>query len=277
MRGGEYRSKITKSIQDKETFTRTECTSTVIYKYSSPSSFQLSENKSKYKEQLKDPLTQPFWRAETIKHNHMVTVLHSSLYLQDCTYIHTGAICSLRFILQRSKTRFRLLTWSLTMGDTPMHTFSQIHTLWGCSSAYILIFVHAYVKHTYILTHRHTHTHFNTILSSDNWHKGSPGELLGHVCFTSLHLPLCNNQVLKYHQTNQGQETSAAFPGQRHATESPDPSSLSSSYASPPPDLLGTEWIKRERENRAKKKMKRWVKEQRCKSRKVSEGVQSGQ
>lgn len=66
VRGGEYKSKITKSIQDKETFTRTECTSTVIYKYSSPSSFQLSENNSKYKEQLKDPLTQPFWRAETI-------------------------------------------------------------------------------------------------------------------------------------------------------------------------------------------------------------------
>lgn len=48
-------SKITKGIQDKETFTRTKCTSTfVIYKYSSPSSFQLSENKkSKCKEQLK--------------------------------------------------------------------------------------------------------------------------------------------------------------------------------------------------------------------------------
>lgn len=32
-------------IQDEGTFTRTMCTSTVIYKYSSPSSFQLSENK----------------------------------------------------------------------------------------------------------------------------------------------------------------------------------------------------------------------------------------
>lgn len=68
------------------------------------------------------------------------------------------------------------------------------------------------------------------------------------MCFTSLHLPLCNNQVLKYHQTNQGQETSAAFPGRRHATETPAPSFLSSSYASPPPDLLGTEWRKRQRE-----------------------------
>lgn len=86
-------SKITKGIQDKETFTRTECTSTVvIYKYSSPSSFQLSENKkSKCKEQLKDPITQLFWRADTIEHIHMVAVSH---YLQDCTYIHTGAICS---------------------------------------------------------------------------------------------------------------------------------------------------------------------------------------
>lgn len=34
-----------KGIQDKGTFTRTMCTSTVIYRYSSPSSFQLSENK----------------------------------------------------------------------------------------------------------------------------------------------------------------------------------------------------------------------------------------
>lgn len=35
-----------KGIQDKETFTRTKCTSAVIYKFSSPSSFQLDENKS---------------------------------------------------------------------------------------------------------------------------------------------------------------------------------------------------------------------------------------
>lgn len=82
-------SKITKGIQDKETFTRTKCTSTVvIYKYSSPSSFQLSENKkSKCKEQLKDPITQAFWRADTIEHIHVVAVSHCSLYLQDCTYI----------------------------------------------------------------------------------------------------------------------------------------------------------------------------------------------
>lgn len=58
---------------------------------------------------------------------------------------------------------------------------------------------------------------------------------------TSLHLPLCNNQALKYHQTNRGQGICAAFPGRRRATASPAPSSLSSSYASPPPDLLGTE------------------------------------
>lgn len=80
-------SKITKGIQDKETFTRTKCTSTVvIYKYSSPSSFQLSENKkSKCKEQLKDPITQPFLEGRynrTYPHGRCVT-----LYLQDCTYI----------------------------------------------------------------------------------------------------------------------------------------------------------------------------------------------
>ena len=62
-RGGGTCQKGTKGIQDKETFTRTECTSTVvIYKYSSPSSFQLSENKeSKCKEQLKEPITQPLF------------------------------------------------------------------------------------------------------------------------------------------------------------------------------------------------------------------------
>lgn len=81
-------SKITKGIQDKETFTRTKCTSTVIYKYSSPSSFQLSENKkSKCKEQLKDRITQLFWRADTIEHVHVVAVLHSPRYLHVCTYM----------------------------------------------------------------------------------------------------------------------------------------------------------------------------------------------
>lgn len=88
-RTGKYMSKITKGIQDKETFTRTKCTSTVvIYKYSSPSSFQLSENKkSKCKEQLKDPITQLFWRADTIEHVHVVAVLHSPRYLHVCTYM----------------------------------------------------------------------------------------------------------------------------------------------------------------------------------------------
>lgn len=87
-------SKITEGIQDKETFTRTKCTSTVIYKYSSPSSFQLSENKkSKCKEQLKDPMTQLLWRAETTQHVHIVAVLYSPLYLQDCTYIQMQSAC----------------------------------------------------------------------------------------------------------------------------------------------------------------------------------------
>lgn len=103
-------SKITKGIQDKETFTRTKCTSTVvIYKYSSPSSFQLSENKkSKSKEHLKAQITQPFLegRYRTYPHGRCVTL--STLFTG--LYIHTGAICSLRFTLQRSKTRLRLQT-----------------------------------------------------------------------------------------------------------------------------------------------------------------------
>lgn len=109
-------SKITKGIQDKETFTRTKCTSTVvIYKYSSPSSFQLSENKkSKCKEQLKDPITQLFLEGRynrTYPHGRCVTL--STLFTG--LYIHTGAICSLRFTLQRSKTR--LLTASDMASD----------------------------------------------------------------------------------------------------------------------------------------------------------------
>lgn len=82
-------SKITKGIQDKETFTRTKCTSTVvIYKYSSPSSFQLSENKkSKCKEQLKDPITQLFLEGRYNRTYTHDAVSHCPLYLQDCTYI----------------------------------------------------------------------------------------------------------------------------------------------------------------------------------------------
>ena len=72
-----------------ETFTRTKCTTTVvIYKYSSPSSFQLSENKKpKRKEQLEDPITQLFWRADSTEHIHIVAVLHSPRYIQEFTYI----------------------------------------------------------------------------------------------------------------------------------------------------------------------------------------------
>lgn len=44
-----------------------------------------------------------------------------------------------------------------------------------------------------------------------------------------------------YHQTSQGPETFAAFLGRRHVTGNPILSSPSSSYASRPPDLLGTE------------------------------------
>lgn len=93
-------SKITKGIQDKETFTRTKCTSTVvIYKYSSPSSFQLSENKkSKCKGQLKDPITAALEGRSNRTYPHGCRVKLSTLFTG--LYIHTGAICSLRFTLQ---------------------------------------------------------------------------------------------------------------------------------------------------------------------------------
>lgn len=118
---GEYMSKSTEGIQDRETFTRTKCTSTVvIYKYSSPSSFQLSENKrSKSREQLKDPVTQSSWRADTIEHIHRVAVSHCPLYLQDCTYT------------QVHSSPPRLLAWRLTTGR---HTHATLSHTWkqGC-------------------------------------------------------------------------------------------------------------------------------------------------
>lgn len=113
-------SKITKGIQDKETFTRTKRTSTVvIYKYSSPSSFQLSENKkSKCKEQSNNTAVLEGRYNRTYPHGRCVTL--STLFTG--LYIHTGVICSLRF------TRLRLLTWPLNMDDTHMHTLSHAYT-----------------------------------------------------------------------------------------------------------------------------------------------------
>lgn len=114
--------------------------------------------------------------------------------------------------------------------------------LWPTS---IYTSVHTDIKYTHSsCTHAHTvmfsHKCCPLIIALQEAHSDI-------MCFfflffiTSLHLPLCNNQALKYHQTNRGQGICAAFPGRRRATASPAPSSLSSSYASPPPDLLGTE------------------------------------
>lgn len=129
-----------------------------------------------------------------------------------------------------------------------MHTLSHAYAcMWDCTGAHI-ISVHADIKHPSSHTHTHSYTHalFDIMLSSDFF---LPQRLSKwFVCFTSLHLLLCNNQVLQYHQTNRGRGTCAAFPGRRHATRSPAPSSLSSSYTSPPPGLLGTEGGKRNRE-----------------------------
>lgn len=217
MRGGE--SKIIKGIQDKETFTRTKCTSTVIYKYSSPSSFQLRENKnvknnskiSQHREQI-----------------HVVAVPHCPLHLKDCTYIQV----QFRFELQWSDTPLQLLTWPLPMDG--MHTLSHTN---ACETA------EAHTHH-YICTRIRQHTrvfqHKSCLpiiaVKALPW-----GFALTMCAFTSLHLPLCNIQALKYHQTNRGQGICVAFPGRRHVIEIQAPSSLSSSYASPPPDLLGTE------------------------------------
>lgn len=185
-RKGDNMSKITKGIQDKETFTRTKCTSTVvIYKYSSPSSFQLSKKnkkKSKCKEQLKDPITQRlllllgfFWRADTTEQVHICCCVTLSTLFTGL-YTYTGAICSLRFTLQRSNTRLRLLTWPPTMGDTQhAHTHSRTHTL--ARSMHACETTQAHTRY-YICTHTLTSnpsSHTRAILSSDNCHKRLSG------------------------------------------------------------------------------------------------------
>lgn len=156
------------------------------------------------------------------------------------------------------------------------HTLAPIQT-----EACVHVRLHKRYTHYFICTRfRHTHTRTQTRTQTRTFShacaraiqrcplitakKGSPGGSLGRVCFTSLHPPLCNNQVLKYHQTNRGRGTCVAFLGRRRATETPAPSFLSSSYASPPPDLLGTERRKRRRERGSEKEeMKRWEKDER--------------
>ena len=113
-------SKKNKSIQDKETFTRTS--TVVIYKYSSPSSFQLSENKeSECQEQFKDLTAQPFWRADTTEY------LDCPLYLQDYTYIQVKfARSGLHFSEARRGSGFGhgLQPWT-TYTRSP-HTCTQV-------------------------------------------------------------------------------------------------------------------------------------------------------
>lgn len=109
VRGGEYMSKVTQVNWNMETFTSTKHTTTfVIYRYSSPSSFQLFENKKSRGISNNTALTD---------HVHIVTV-----FLFTELYIHTGAVCSIGVTLQRSKMHLWLLTWLLTMGGTSMCT-----------------------------------------------------------------------------------------------------------------------------------------------------------
>lgn len=155
-----------------------------------------------------------------------------------------------------------------------MHAlFSRVQATHACETAQVrtLSYLCTLTSNTHPSSHTDTRACLLIIAT-----KGLSRWFARTLCaFTSLHLPLCNNQALKYHQTNRGRGICAAFPGRRHATESPGPSSLSSSYASPPPDLLGTG--RRRVERRGKRTMKGWVKgTERCKSREVSKGTQSG-
>lgn len=112
----EFVSKLTKVNRNMETFTSTEYTTTVvIYRYSSPSSFQLFENKKSRRRSSNTALTE------------QVNIVAVFLFTE--VYIHTGAICSIRVTLRRSKTRLWLLTRPLTVGlTTHMHADTHIHT-----------------------------------------------------------------------------------------------------------------------------------------------------
>lgn len=147
-----------KGIQDKETFTRTKCTSTVvIYKYSSPSSFQLSENKkSKFQEQFKDPITAILEGRYNRTNPQGRCVTLSTLFTG--LYKHTDAICSLRFTLQRSKTRASNFSHGLCTTCIRSHT--DMHAIMhACETAqaHTLLYLYTLTSNTHILTHTHTH------------------------------------------------------------------------------------------------------------------------
>lgn len=99
-----------------ETFASTEYTATVvIYRYSSPSSFQLYENKKSRKRSSKTASTE------------QVNIV--AVFLFTDVYTHTGAMCSIRVTLRRSKMRLWLLTRPLTVGlTTRAHADTHAHT-----------------------------------------------------------------------------------------------------------------------------------------------------
>lgn len=155
-----------KSIQDKETFTRTKCTLTVvIYRYSSPSSFQLSENKkSKCKEQLKDPITQLFWRADTVEHIHMVAVSHS-IYRTVHTYrcnlpvkVYTSAKPDAPPASDMASYHGRH-THAHTLTHTPTHM--SMHAYETAPGTHIFFYIYTRLHQTHIPVLSHTHTCFS--------------------------------------------------------------------------------------------------------------------
>lgn len=150
-------SKITKGIQDEETFTHTKCTSTVIYKYSSPSSFHLSENKkSKCREQFKDLITQPFWRADTTAVCHTVHSIYRTVHTYRCNLlvkVYTSAKQDAPLDSDTASDHALTLTHICTQVCT--RETAQAHTLYIFFS--LQISVHADIKHTHPRTHTNVH------------------------------------------------------------------------------------------------------------------------
>lgn len=154
-------SKITKGIQDEETFTHTKCTSTVIYKYSSPSSFQLSENKkSKCREQFKDPITQPFWRADTTAVCHTVHSIYRTVHTYRCNLlvkVYTSAKQDAPLDSGTASDHALTLTHIRTQECTHVRLHRHTHYI---SFFFPYRYLYTLTSNTPILTHTYTHVHF---------------------------------------------------------------------------------------------------------------------
>lgn len=129
-----------KAFRAKNTFTSTKCTMTVIYTYSSPSSFQLSKTKVKNIKTIKIIKYNHFLLCRYSKHPHVVRIpavltlftLFTVLYIQmqfACNILNfSDARCASGFshgLQPWTGTHTRLNTHTHTYGQTHAHTLTE--------------------------------------------------------------------------------------------------------------------------------------------------------